>query len=259
MPVKHWYIKISRYLLGRKFLRIMNGYLEGYWWTTQRNYGYITGDYEDKDTVEQLRVWCKRDTVCYDIGANVGYHSFLANAFLPDGIIYAFEPIPANIDLFRRHEKLNAKRMPHNNISLLTFGISDREKTVEFSNDEAAADGNTYIATSGIHRRAGAKLVVQCFSIDNLLQKAYEPPTIMKIDVEGAEYDVLCGAAATIKKYKPNILLATHDYHLPGVKDKCVRLLQEWDYELKHTGTYNKQVPGLDDFIAVHRDNIPSL
>jgi hypothetical protein len=56
----------------------------------------------------------------------------------------------------------------------------------------------------------------------------------------------------TLRTYKPNLLLATHDCHLPGVKDKCITLLEELGYQLTHTGGHNKKLPGLDDYIAVH-------
>ena len=256
---KNWYIKFNRYILGKQFLRITKGYLKGYLWTAKRDYEYFLGNYENPQTLKKLISWCKKDAVFYDIGANVGYHAFVANLFITDGRIYSFEPMPANISLFNEHLKLNKERMPNHNISLLTFAISDQEKEVHFSNNEMATDGNTYISSSQVYMQVDKKLTVQCFSIDNLIEKAYEPPTILKIDVEGAELDVLKGAVNTLTIYKPNILLATHDCHLPGVKDECVSFLTNLGYILEHTGDHNKQLEGLDDFIAIHRDNLSSL
>jgi FkbM family methyltransferase len=256
---KNWYIKFNRYILGKQFLPIMKGHLKGYLWTTKRNYEYILGTYEDPQTLERLISWCKKDTVLYDIGANVGYHAFIANLFITDGRVYSFEPMPVNISLFNEHLTLNKKRMLDHNISLLTFAISDKEKEVQFSNNEVATDGNTYITSSQVYKQAGKMLRVQCFSIDNLLEKAYEPPTILKIDVEGAELDVLKGAVNTLATYKPNILLATHNCHLPGIKEECVSFLKNLGYVLEHTGNHNKQMQGLDDFIAIHHDNLSSL
>ncbi len=258
MRFKNWYIKFCRYILGKPFLPVMAGYLKGYLWTTRRSYNYIIGDYEDPDTIEQLAKWCKKDTVFYDVGANVGYHALVVNSFITEGKIYSFEPVPSNIALFKAHMALNNDKMKQNNIELLTFAIADTEKEVQFSNSAIHTDGNTYIASSEVYQQAEDVLTVQCFSIDNLLEKGYEPPTILKIDVEGAEYDVLIGAINTINRYRPNIVLATHDFHLPGVKDKCVAFLEEANYQLKHTGRYNKYKNGLDDFIAIHRDNVSS-
>jgi len=66
----------------------------------------------------------------------------------------------------------------------------------------------------------------------------------------------LLGAAATLKKYTPNLLLATHDCKVPGIKDKCVNYLEDMGYVLQHTGYLNKSKAGLDDFIAVHKDKL---
>lgn len=259
MLTGNWYIKFSRYLLGKQFLPVMRGYLKGYLWTTKRNYEYITGNYEDPHTLKQLVNWCKKDAVFYDIGANVGYHSFVANLFVTEGVIYSFEPLPFNIALFNRHLVLNKNKLKADNIRLLTFGITDETKELEFSGNEAAADGNTYIAASSVYRQSVNRISIQCFSIDELQEKAYEPPTIIKIDVEGAEYDVLKGAVHTIKKYRPNILLATHDCNLPGVRDKCINFLKELGYTVEPQSRHNMHMQGLEDFIAIHADKIQSL
>jgi FkbM family methyltransferase len=248
--IRRYYIKASRYLLGKKFMKVMEGPLKGYQWTTASSYEYLLGNYEDTKTIATLSSWLKPGSVYYDLGANVGYYALLANRFITTGKIYAFEPMPLNRQVFEQHLQLNKEKITHNNIVLLPFAISDKEKEVIFSNNKEQRDGNTYIDGSSIFKSSCETITVKCFSIDELLQQDFAPPSVIKIDVEGAEYDVLIGAMNTLKQHKPNILLATHDCHLPGVKDKCVNLLKELGYELQHTGNYNKQLPGLDDYIA---------
>jgi FkbM family methyltransferase len=252
MSFNLWYIKLCRYLLQKKFLPVMSGHLKGYLWTTQSSYEYLTGEYEDPDVIQTFISWCKPSSVLYDLGGNVGFYALLANRFITEGKIYSFEPVPYNRAVFERHLALNKKHILHDNIRILPFAISDHEKLEEFSNDQKHLDGNTYIKSSSVFIHAAEKIPVACYSIDELVMQGFEAPGILKIDVEGAELDVLNGALKTLNKYRPNILLATHDCHLPGVKDSCVRLLQELGYSVRHTGRYNKQLPGLDDFIAVH-------
>ncbi len=258
MPGKYFfkrvYIKTCRYIFGRKFLPVMKGPLKGYAWSTASSYEYILGNYEDPKTVETFLSWLKPNTVFYDLGANAGYYALLANRFISNGRIYSFEPSPAAQDIFQQHVKRNHAFISNNNIRLLPYALSDSEKQVEFSNNPEQQDGNTYITGSSVFNKAEHFLTIPCYSIDGLLQLNYDKPDIIKIDVEGAEYDVLKGAVDTLKKYRPNILLATHDCHLPGVKDKCVQLLKQLGYRLQHTGNYNKQVAGLDDYIAVHEN-----
>ena len=230
----------------------MSGPLKGYLWSTASSYENILGNYEDPQTMQAFLSWLNPDSVFFDIGAHAGYYALTANRVINAGKIYSFEPSPAARALFEKHIELNRDKIAADTIRLLPFAIADSQKQVGFSDSPIQKEGNTYIKESPVFTGAKNTIMVQCYSIDGLLKQGYAKPDIIKIDAEGAEYDVLLGASDTLQQYKPYILLATHDYHLPGVKDKCVDLLQQMGYQLKHTGAYNKQLPGLDDFIAIH-------
>lgn len=62
-------------------------------------------------------------------------------------------------------------------------------------------------------------------TLDSISER-FEPPTIITLDVEGAEYEVLKGAEKAIEKYKPVILLSLHPEFLRefwGVYSRDVR------------------------------------
>jgi len=231
----------------------MDGPLKGFLWSTSSSYDYILGAYEDPVTLNKFISWLKPGTVFYDVGANVGYHSLVANSIIQAGTIYAFEPMPFVRAIFERHIQLNSSLIGENKIYLLPMAISNEAKEVEFSNDPTHRDGNTYIHESYVFKGTEDTIIVQCQSIDGLIAAGYKRPHIIKIDVEGAEYDVLLGAKNTLQQYQPHILLATHDCHLPGVQKKCVDLLQGLGYDVQHTGNYHKYIDGLDDYIAIHK------
>src|SRR5437870_1019338 len=111
---KRWFIKISRYLFRRKYIRIMAGPLKGYWWTTGSSYEYILGNYEDPQTMGTFCSWLKQDTVFYDLGANVGWYSMVAGKIINAGKVYAFEPMPMVRSLFEKHVELNKQQMTSN-------------------------------------------------------------------------------------------------------------------------------------------------
>lgn len=234
----------------------MTGPLKGYLWSTAASYDYILGDYEDPKTLKDFISWLKEDSVFYDIGSNTGFHALTANRIIRTGKIYAFEPMPAMRAVFEKHINLNSKLMVSNNIELFPFAVSNKEGLVEFSNDMNSRDGNTYINTSYVFEGAANKIKVSTKSIDGLIAEGFEKPDVIKIDAEGAEYDILTGVKNTLELCHPYILLATHDCHLRGVQDNCVRFLEALGYQLTHTGNYNKNMDGLDDYIAIHKSKL---
>lgn len=254
---KYWYIKLCRYLFKQKYLSIMSGPLKGYQWPTDRSYEYIIANNEPPAVMNEFCSWFTPATVFYDVGSNIGYYSFIANTLITTGKIYAFEPTTFNNDVFKKLLVLNKKQIQENHIELLEFAIADTEKEVEFSYDKVFAEGNTYVLDAANY--TGKKIKVACYSIDTLLQMGYAAPDVMKIDIEGAEYDALMGAVNTLKKYTPHLLLATHNCKVPGIKEKCITFLEELGYVLEHTGYHNKAKAGLDDYIAVHKEKIKTL
>jgi FkbM family methyltransferase len=249
---KNWYIKCCRYLFKKRYLSIMAGPLKGYQWPTERSYEYITGTNEPPEVMSTFCSWFSPHSVFYDIGSNIGYYSFIANTFITNGRIYAFEPTSFNNELFKQLLHINKNKMPADNIELHEFAISDAEKEVLFSNNVNSAEGNTYIP--GAPNFKGDTTKVPCYSIDTLCKMGYAPPDIIKIDVEGAEYDVLLGAAYTLATYKPNIFLATHNCIVPEIKEKCLTYLETLGYTITHTGYHNKTMEGLDDYLAIHKE-----
>lgn len=250
MWFKRLYIKCCRYLLGMKYLRIMSGPLKGYRFTTERNYEYLLGDYDAPEVMEIFATKLGNCKVLYDLGAAVGFHSLLADRYMQSGRIIAFEPFPPNRTIFEQHLRLNHHKLRGNAIEILPYAVAGEKKELLFSNNELQHDGNTYITGSSVFGEGTGALLVQAVTIDGLVAGGYPLPGLIKIDVEGAEYDVLKGAAKTIEKSKPIILLATHECHLPGVKENCLAFLRAMDYTIYYTGHYNQQVKGIDDYIC---------
>ena len=72
---------------------------------------------------------------------------------------------------------------------------------------------------------------VRAFTLDHLVFRDGLPaPTVMKIDVEGAEHAVLRGATRLLTEKRPLIFLSTHG---PQVHTECCRLLAGLGYTLR--------------------------
>ena len=76
-------------------------------------------------------------------------------------------------------------------------------------------------------------------SIDDLIaQKQIQPPNFVKVDVEGAELDVLKGMTETIKTYKPTIIYEVDDGDRTAYERKYQKLesfLQSFNYQVTQT------------------------
>lgn len=123
--------------------------------------------------------------VVLDIGANIGVASvFLAHSF-PRARIYAFEPAPVNVELLR----LNAAACPGITVLPIALGATDKEVEMYFS-DSLGNYGGFSLSTRGsdVNRKIRVRQRnVQAF-LDEL---GVDQVDLIKIDTEGAEYDIL--------------------------------------------------------------------
>ncbi|MHB1493636.1 MAG: FkbM family methyltransferase, partial [Thermoplasmataceae archaeon] len=147
-----------------------------------------------------------------DVGAYTCDWSIYCSRVCKARIIYAFEPLRENIIQARSIIKIN----DITNVNLFEIALSDHHDTklINHSQKMAGIDG---IGTdsSTVEFRTLDSFDLEC--------------NILKIDVEGFEFDVLRGSLKTIRKNKPKIILETHSKIL---KEKCISLLANEGYEL---------------------------
>jgi FkbM family methyltransferase len=249
--LKRAWIKLARYGLRRKFIRVMGQPLKGYQWTTSRSYEYLLGTHESPEVINRFLSWLGPASTFYDVGGNAGYFSFIASTVITRGQILAFEPMATNIAIFQEHLRRNSRRAGTSRITLIPCAVADREKTVQFTNDPVLTGSNTYVDSQFLNPTV-EKIDVKCVSIDGLVASGSPAPDVIKIDVEGAEFDVLLGAEQTLHTHRPHLLLATHDVHVPGIDRQCVNFLKGLGYTLTNIGDFNPRMAGLDDYIATH-------
>jgi FkbM family methyltransferase len=187
------------------------------------------------------------DTVMYDIGAHICFHSLaFAHDVGPTGHVYAFEPNPANVARAREIIDLNpelAKR-----ITLLHTALSDHNGTTTFlSTDDVEGgtstggfidDAATLWERERYVEKVGFKAApVALATIDSLIKDGtIKPPHILKIDVEGAEQLVLAGARETLATHHPTIIIEFHSIYSAY---SCMEQLNTHHY----TTTVLKQEP----------------
>jgi len=208
-----------RLIPKRMVLPILQGRLQGKKWVVGAGeHGYWLGSYEMNKRLAFERE-IKDGSIIYDIGANVGYFTLLASVMVGEnGRVYAFEPLPRNIDFLKKHISLNII----SNIEVIEAAVSSDSGEAFFDLGASTAMG---------HLSEDGGLHVRMVSLDDLVStRRISPPNYMKIDVEGAEYEVLRGAKGIIETYQPILFLDTHQR---SAHKETINFLEEHHYQFE--------------------------
>jgi FkbM family methyltransferase len=176
----------------------------------------------------------KTGAVFYDIGANVGFFSIVAAKLVGDsGKVIAFEPGKDNAQAIRHNGALNNFKQ----IEVIEKAISNNSGSGQLL--LAKYSGGHALATADAPPDLAGEITVDVVSIDDLIaQKLIEPPNFVKVDVEGAELDVLKGMKETIKTYQPTIIYEVDDGDRTAYERKYQELadfMHSLDYKVTPT------------------------
>jgi FkbM family methyltransferase len=167
-----------------------------------------------------------------DIGAHYGYFTLLANELVGStGKIMAFEPSVDSFNLLRENT------IVLENISIFQEAVSHKVGELifyTFPNQYSEYNTSTveqFEQEAWFAQVVSKKLMVKSTSIDTITSVNDFNPAIIKIDVEGAEYDVIKGGLQFFKKNAPSIVM---EYLAPNRKNelhkKGVQLLKNIGY-----------------------------
>ncbi len=200
-------------------LPVLQGELRGCRWIVGAStHGCWLGSYELAKQ-RAIASTIQPGDVFYDIGANVGFYTLLAALRTGEsGHVHGFEPVERNLNYLRRHLTLNKV----NNVTIHEMAVARKTGELQFVSGANPAEGR--LAPIG-------NFSVQAIALDSFIaEQGLRQPDILKIDVEGAEFDVLCGAKQTLTQNSPVIFLATHG---PEIKHQCIRLLRDMEYAIE--------------------------
>jgi FkbM family methyltransferase len=126
--------------------------------------------------------------------------AYLIKNDIPIESVAAFEPDQGNFKKLSQFVKSNLSFL--NNIALWPCGVHSLTKQMRFSSGQ----GEASIMTEK------GDIVIQCLSLDDVIPDF--APTLIKMDIEGAEYEALLGARGIISKYRPGLAICL--YHRPA-------------------------------------------
>ena len=173
--------------------------------------------------------------VVFDVGANLGAYTLLFAQWVgPAGRVFAFEPAREPFEGLTALLEVNGLS---SRVTAMQAAVSGTEGTVPFLVD--AVDGSSHILDDGDPRGA---VQVQAVTIDSVCRREGVVPSLIKIDAEGAELDVLRGARATIAAGGSALKLYV-EMHPRLWRDFSV-MRAEIEAELAHQGLRARRLDG---------------
>ena len=143
----------------------------------------------------------KEKDIVVDIGAHIGRYTIISSKRIgPNGKVVAIEADPANFEMLNRNVNLNKLT----NVTSLNYAVYSNQKKLKLylpGKQSGFTIYNTIMVNRGKHQ--GKFIEVNGNTLDNLLeQNEINLANInwIKIDVEGAEFEVLKGAQDVLSK-----------------------------------------------------------
>lgn len=150
-------------------------------------------------TEKILKTVLSKDSNCVDVGAHKGEILDLLLKYAKDGKHFAFEPIPYLFEELRKKYD--------NEVSVYRYALSTYHGETEFN---LVLDDPAY---SGIKQRKYKSantqvetIKVQVRTLDEIVTTVPYKIDLIKIDVEGGEFDVLKGGSQVLKDHKPFLI-----------------------------------------------------
>jgi len=135
-----------------------------------------------------------------DIGANVGYFSLMAASLVgPSGIVYSWEPSPANARALFASQLANGFK----NIEIIQAAAADRTALLRYY--RASSNGNVAEVTAESPEDVLSAETVPALRIDDVIPENVRIDFV-KIDVEGYEFKAVSGALSTLQRSRPIVV-----------------------------------------------------
>ena len=169
---------------------------------------------------EAVRRHLHRSGVFYDVGSNIGFFALIAARLVGSGgFVYAFEPVVENAACARA----NAAHNGFENVEVRAVAIGARSGRATLL--LTRHPGGATLSTAETPPDLVGRRTVAVAAIDNQVDGGtIRPPSVVKIDVEGGEIEVLKGMTRTIAAARPVVILELDDATEAGMARKLAEV-----------------------------------
>ena len=188
----------------------------------------------------------------WDVGANIGYYSWLISSAQPAVRVLAVEPDPVNFAVL-----VQTRRHAPPGVEVLNVAVSEQDGTATFLVDNVSGATGTLELSSGTfnerhYGEARRSTTVPTRSLDSLSAER-GAPDLLKIDVEGHESAVLEGAALLLAS-GPIILIEAFDAGAPAL-----HTLRSAGFVLLSAASLAVTIPDDGNYVAIPRRHLQRL
>lgn len=220
----HFFSKVKKQIIYRENIKL-NISLDD--WIQQQI--YFLGDYE-KPEIDYLYETLKSGDIFVDIGANIGLFSLNASNIVGEsGHVFGFEAYGSNHGQFEANIDVNNFQ----NITAEKIAISDKKNFIDILYHDK--DKNIGMASAYL-KDYTSKESVKCVSLDSYFaDNKVDKVDLVKIDIEGGEYDALLGMSKIMSELKPKILIEINKETLDNSnhsEEELLHLLKNYNYKL---------------------------
>ncbi len=169
-------------------------------------------------------------SVILDCGANVGLSALFFSIHYPQAKIIAFEADP----VIAGYLTANLERNGVQNVTVITKAAWINENDLEFGSE--GADGGS------IHSSSGKKVKIKAARLKDVIE-SYPSIDMLKMDIEGAEREVLDDCKSVLHKVK-NIFVEYHDYfEQPQYLSNICSILESHGFRYYVSSPHLKRLP----------------
>ena len=197
---------------------------------------WLAGVYEVV-TTNFLKEVIREGDVFLDVGANCGSLTLVAANLIGKGKVYAFEPGPKVRERLQGNINLN----PHLKevITIISKGLGLNKEQVFYNEDL------NYLGNGSLYENRG--IPVEILALDEwVVGEKLEKIDLIKIDVEGMEYDVFVGGKAVLETYQPIIYFETlpifYETTLHNIKT-IYEFLEGLGYKIVRSAKPHSEIP----------------
>jgi FkbM family methyltransferase len=173
------------------------------------------------------------DSTIIDIGANAGYFTLFIASLRQCAKLYSFEPVPVNYAQLKRHRDLNSTR----EIKCFPQAVAGQtgEISLAFDSSDSFTTSATIFTQTDIQKE---HIKVPCITLQQVMEEnGIKKCDLLKMDCEGAEYDILYNCP---KEYLQCIDQIAMEVHRGLREDQNIDALEKF---LRQSGFFTRRRP----------------